>query len=182
MNKIKYILVMAMVFFMACDMMAQKSSLNKLTKKYEKTEGFTFKEITAEDIDLDLSDDNARGIIYSLENLDVIRIIRTDEDNPKYIKSVALKEKVNKILKEEAYEQLILVRDGDEKLGVYIRKKENGNVTDVAVTVFDEDDLMLVYVRGDFDMSKVGGLKNLSYLESLKNGNCEDKSGMDNPQ
>ncbi len=173
---------MAMVFAMACDMMAQRSSLNKLTRKYEKVEGFTFKEITAEDIDLDLSDDDAQGIMYSLENLDVIRIIKTDEDNPKYTKSVALKEKVNEILKTEAYEQLILVQDGDEKLGVFIRKKENGNVTDVAVTVFDDEELMLVYVRGDFDMSKVGGLQNLSYLESLKNGNCEDKSGMDNPE
>jgi hypothetical protein len=179
MNKTKYLLVLAMALVMAGSAAAQKSAFHKLSKKYARMEGFTYKEITSEDINLDLSSDDASGIRYALDNLDYIRIIKTDKENPDLNQAKLLMEKVNSIIEEENFERLIMVRDGAEQVGMYMRKDGDGHVTDGVLSIAEEDEVALIYVRGDFDMSMVGGLKNLSYLQSLGK---ETTGAMDSPE
>jgi len=182
MKHYRYILILAMAFLMAGSVMAQKSALHKLSKKYAKMEGFTYKEVTASDIDLDLSSDDASGISYALDNLDYVRIIKTDDENPDAAQAEVLREKVNQIIKEENYERLILVKDGQEQVGMYMRKDDDGHVTDGVLSIAEEGEMALIYVKGNFDMSKVGGLKNLSYLQSLGKETTGAMNGMDSPE
>ena len=175
----KYILLLTMALFLAGSIMAQKSALHKLSRKYAKMAGFTYKEILPQDINLDLSSDDAAGIRYALDNLDYVRIIKTDEENPDLKQAQSLMENVNEIIREEDFDQLILVKDGEEQVGMYMRKNDKGHVTDGVLAIAEEGEVALIYVRGDFDMSKVGGLKNLSYLQNLGK---ETSGAMDNPQ
>jgi hypothetical protein len=179
MKNLKYILFLTIALFMTGSVMAQKSALHKLSKKYAKMEGFTYKEILPQDIDLDLSSDDAAGMRYALDNLNYVRIIKTDEENPDLKQAQSLMDDVNKIINDEDYDQLIMVQDGDEQVGMYMRKNEKGNVTDGVLAIAEEDEVALIYVRGDFDMSKVGGLNNLSYLKNL---GTETTGAMDNPE
>jgi len=182
MKNLKYTFILVMAFAMASSVMAQKSALHKLSKKYSKMEGFTYKEITAEDINIDLGSDDASGVRYALDNLDYVRIIKTDDDNPNAEQASILKNKVNDIIKAESFERLIMVQDGDEQVGLYMRKNDNGNVTDGVLSIAEEGEMALIYVKGDFDMSQVGGLKNLSYLQSLGKETTGAMEGMDDPE
>ena len=179
MNKIKYLLVLVIALAVTGSAVAQKSAFHKLSKKYAKMEGFTYKEIISEDISLDLSSDDASGIRYALDNLDYVRIIKTDEENPDLQQAKLLMEEVNSIIEEENFERLIMVRDGAEQVGMYMRKDDQGHVTDGVLSIAEEDEVALIYVKGNFDMSKVGGLKNLSYLQSLGK---ETTGAMDSPE
>ena len=182
MKIVRYTLILALAFAMAGTVLGQKSALHKLSKKYAKMEGFTFKEITSEDIDIDVSSDDAQGVKYALDNLDYIRIIKTDDDNPDTEQSAILVEKVNEIIKAESFERLIMVRDGSEQVGLYMKKNDSGNVTDGVLTIAEEGETALIYVKGEFDMSKVGGLNNLSYLQSLGQETTGAMEGMDGPE
>jgi hypothetical protein len=179
MKNLKYILLLTIALFLAGSVAAQKSALHKLSKKYAKKEGFTFKEILPQDINLDLRSDDAAGIRYALDNLNYVRIIKTDDENPDLKQAQVLMDEVNKIIKEEDYDQLIMVKDGEEQVGMYMRKNDKGHVTDGVLAIAEEDEVAFIYVRGDFDMSKVGGLKNLNYLQNLGK---ETSGAMDNPE
>jgi hypothetical protein len=145
-------IMLAVVTMTAC---AQRSPVEKFIKKQKKVDG-----ISMQEIDLKSEEFTAQfqvegdEIEEMMEQLEVIRILSSDSAASSSVRETFIS-KAKQALSSEDYNVLVNVQTDDEDdVGIYTRSINNDRIGEVVVLVGESDDVFMIYIKGDIDMSK----------------------------
>jgi hypothetical protein len=143
-------------FIMAVFMMtayAQKSPVEKFIKKQSKSSGFAVQEIdvSSEEFtaNFQIGGDDAEEILSQIE---VIRILSSDSTATAASKADFLK-KAHAALGNDSYTELAVVKSDGDDVGLYANMMDNGLIREMVVLIGGGESAMMVYMKGELDMS-----------------------------
>lgn len=153
----KTMLSLAIALFFAIASNAQDFS------KYESLEGVTsikvnkamFKLMSKLNIEVD--DKETQEMINMIQNIEGIQVLTTAD--PTHQKSLASDAK--KFISSNKLDELMRVNEGNKTVEFYIRDKPNSSLVEqLFMHVNDEGESVLIFIKGNIDMSKIGALVN----------------------
>jgi hypothetical protein len=133
----------------------QTDPVSSVFEKYAGTEGFTTVNITGDMLRMLGKLDPENKDFGELSKLEEIKIL-TQEDRS-VNKDLDFHDEIYSRLNKELYKELMVVRDNDEKVNMLVRE-ENGTISEFLLIVSGMDENVLISIKGDIDMSKLGGL------------------------
>lgn len=158
------ILILILCPFLA---QSQSKSLEKLRASYKNTPNCFDLNLAGNflgmsDWILNANDDEeVQTLIRSINNLQLLTLPMGDEG----IDSKTLA-KLRKDMSKEAYEELVVIRDGKDNINMLIKEKD-GIISSLVMLIEDKEDLTILDFSGAID------LKNLSLLASKVNVDAE---------
>jgi len=145
-------------------LIAQKSPIDKLFKKYYGKEGFTTVLVNEEMFEIIAKMEKSEGEIEgALGKIERVRIIAQEDENQQ-IEGVNFMEELKGVEFEE-YKELVMVRESDQEVLV-LAKEANGKLAELLVLVGGEENV-LVSVEGKFTMDDLEALSELEGLDTL---------------
>lgn len=151
------------VIFMASGMMAQNKLLGVI-EEYSDLEKSDYVKVNAEDIELDADTDDK--IAYLINSLETIRVLEIEKDKKA---SAALYQKAIKILSMEPFTEIISVKSEDETVKVFVNQEGDDRILESALLVKEGKSATIIYMKGDFNLSKIGGFGHVLSGEMMKN-------------
>lgn len=146
---------------------AQNRAVDKLFEKYGGKEGFTTVVITKHMFSLfnqveTTADDEYMNMI---KNLDNIRILSAPGQAASGINFFS---EMRDALPEKEYEELMLIREGDEDIRFLI-KKEKEQIAELLMIMSGPQDNVLISIRGIIDMETIAKLSRSMNIEGMEN-------------
>ena len=171
----KTTLTIIAIIFISLTTHAQNDAISKFFEKYQNDEDFTQVNITSRmfglftDMEVDSEEDQA--ILDAISKISSIKILTKEHTN----KGIALyKEAFSKLPKGE-FDELMSVKDGDEKMKFLI--KEKGNIiSELLMISGGHDEFFIVSIVGDIDLKQISKISSKMDIDGLKNiGKLRDK-------
>ena len=132
---------------------AQKSPVEKFIKKQSKSDAFAVQEIDVKSeeftANFQMGGDDAEEI---LSQIDVIKILTSDSTATSDDKADFLK-KAHAALGNDSYTELALVKSDGDDVGLYANLMDNGLIREMVVLIGGGESAMMVYMKGELDMS-----------------------------
>jgi hypothetical protein len=154
---------------------AQRSSVEKFVNKHSKKDGFSVQviDVGSEEFaaQFKIEGDEAS---QALEQLEVIKILSSDSTATAEDRD-AFCSKALEVLDDEDYAELLVVHaDDGEEVGMFANQMENGLIREIILMVNEEDETMMIYVKGEMDMSSLFSKKLIeSVMGDKKAAECE---------
>jgi len=145
-------IMLAVVTMTAC---AQRSPVEKFIKKQKKVDGISMQEIDLKSEEF-ASQFQVEGddIEEMMEQLEVIAILTSDSTASPSVRENFVSKAKNALDREE-YTVLVNVQTEDqEDVGIYTRPISDGLIGEMILLVGETDNVFMVYVKGEIDMSK----------------------------
>lgn len=142
---------------------AQKDPVNRLFDKYSGMDGYTTVFISSKMFSLiaDL-DPEDKELQKMMEGLNSIRILASEENSSK----VNFYDEVMKGLPLDKYEELMVVKDGEQDLKFLVRE-EKGRIAELLLVGGGGGENVLISIRGDIDMKNIGRIGDALDVEGL---------------
>ncbi len=150
----KNIIVLITMMAMPVLLFSQKESVEKFCKKYK--DGENTMHITLSGLGINLAaafsdDENSKKVINKIER---VRVLFTEDGNiinPQDYKSLM------KEMKNDDFEELIKIRDGNSNINILFLEKGN-TVTNIILTVDGDDGFILLELEGKLDWKDLQNL------------------------
>jgi len=161
-------IMLAVVTMTAC---AQRSPVEKFIKKQKKVDGISMQEIDLKSEEFAAQFQvEGEEIEEMMEQLEVIRILSSDSAASQSVRE-SFFSKAKNALGSDEYTVLVNVQtDDQDDVGIYTRQINDELIGEVVVLVAETDNVIMIYVKGEIDMSKtlssdiiakmIGGKKN----------------------
>lgn len=150
---------------------AAQSPADKLFDKYSEREGFTSVYITQHMFglfaDIETQEDED-GFVELVKNLNCIKIISVDEENPKLNTKVNFYDEIMKDFPEASFEELMVVKKKDQDIKFLIRKEGN-NIKELLMIAGGVEDNALISIQGDIDLKTISRLSKTMKIEGMEN-------------
>ena len=136
---------------------AQKSPVDKFLKKYDWDNGLVMKEMKPGSEEF--SDEfklNGQAISELLEKVEKLTIINGDSSSLPSTRN-AFYNDAFEVLKDDGYTNIVQVNSDDgDKVGIYTSLHKNGNIKEVVFLLLEENNLLMMVVKADLDLSELG--------------------------
>jgi len=165
-----FILILLAVFTITA--YAQKSPVEKFIKKQKKTEGISIQEIEpgSEEFNAEFQFEGEK-IENALAQLDIIKIISCDSASTTASARENFYSKAQVALQHEDYIEIVRVHsDDNEDVGFYSNQMENESIRELVLIVKEDYDVMMVYVKGEIDLSSFLTKELLTAMQKGKGG------------
>lgn len=149
---------------------AQKSPLEKFTKKYAFGEGITITEISPGSTDFSKAfGEEEIDLKEMLNQIEVIKIINCDNEMTSAATRETFYDKAVAAVNDKRYVVLANIHTDDEAFSVYTQEK-NGIIKEFAVLFKDGPDVGMIYVKGEIDLTNFDSKPFLSVLNYKNKG------------
>lgn len=135
---------------------AQRSPVDKFLKKYDFEQGITINEMKpgspefAEELKV-----KGEAIDKLLEKVEKLTIVKGDSaSNPLARKTFF--DEASAVLKNDMYTNIVHVNSDGEKICIYLSHHKSGNIREVVFLLLEEDNMLMMNVTADLDMSQLG--------------------------
>ena len=167
--KTKSFIVMLLTFMISVSAMSQKDPVDRIFDKYSGQEGYTTVYISSKMFSLfaeiDPDDQELQDMMNGLKS---IRILASDDSDESGGDGINFYKEVMKDLAVEKYEELMVVKDGNQDLKFLIRE-ENGKIVELLLVGGGDGDNVLISIRGNIDMKNIGKIGKALDVEGLEN-------------
>ena len=167
--KTKALIVMLLTFLISVSAMSQKDPVDRIFDKYSGQEGYTTVYISSKMFSLfaeiDPDDQELQDMMNGLKS---IRILASDDSDESGGDGINFYKEVMKDLAVEKYEELMVVKDGNQDLKFLIRE-ENGKIVELLLVGGGDGDNVLISIRGIIDMKNIGKIGKALDVEGLEN-------------
>ncbi len=167
--KTKAFIVMLLTFLISVSAMSQKDPVDRIFDKYSGQEGYTTVYISSKMFSLfaeiDPDDQELQDMMNGLKS---IRILASDDSDESGGDGINFYKEVMKDLAVEKYEELMVVKDGNQDLKFLIRE-ENGKIVELLLVGGGDGDNVLISIRGIIDMKNIGKIGKALDVEGLEN-------------
>jgi hypothetical protein len=149
----KNLIFLACLLFAGLQANAQSQGIDRFFEKYKSAEGKTNVQIEGDFIKFiaNFANDDENEVMKKITK---IRVLVMEEENPVQKSDY---DRLMSDMKSERFEELIKVRDGKDRVDIYV-KDESDIITDVAVLVNGEEDFVLLSIEGNLKMSDLKDL------------------------
>lgn len=173
--KTKALIVMLLTFMISASAISQKDPVDRIFDKYSGQEGFTTVYISSKMFSLFAEIDPDDQELQSMMNgLKSIRILASDDSDESGGEGINFYKEVMKDLAVEKYEELMVIKDGNQDLKFLIRE-ENGKIVELLLVGGGDGDNVLISIRGIIDMKNIGKIGKALDVEGLENLEKIDK-------
>jgi hypothetical protein len=157
---------------------AQEDAISKFFSKYEGREDFTTIYITSRMFGLIAQipeSEDEEDVMNVIRKLKGLKILTTDE----YAEKEHLYQEALKTLPKEGYDDLMVIKEGDEQIKFLISEKD-GKINEFLMLIGGNDNFFLMSMVGDLTLddisrlSKTMDIEGFNHLEKLKE-NKEDQ-------
>ena len=169
--KTKALIVMLLTFMISVSAISQKDPVDRIFDKYSGQEGYTTVYISSKMFSLfaeiDPDDQELQDMMNGLKS---IRILASDDSDESGGEGINFYKEVMKDLAVEKYEELMVIKDGNQDLKFLIRE-EDGRIVELLLVGGGDGDNVLISIRGIIDMkniSKIGKALNVEGLENIE--------------
>ncbi len=173
--KTKALILMLLTFMITVSAMSQKDPVDRIFDKYSGKEGFTTVYISSKMFSLfaeiDPDDQELQDMMNGLKS---IRILASDDDEESGGGGINFYKEVMKDLAVEKYEELMVIKDGNQDLKFLIRE-EDGKIVELLLVGGGDGDNVLISIRGIIDMKNIGKIGKALNVEGLENIEKIDK-------
>lgn len=167
--KTKALIVMLLTFIISVSAISQKDPVDRIFDKYSGQEGYTTVYISSKMFSLfaeiDPDDQELQDMMNGLKS---IRILASDDSDESGGDGINFYKEVMKDLAVEKYEELMVVKDGNQDLKFLIRE-ENGKIVELLLVGGGDGDNVLISIRGNIDMKNIGKIGKALDVEGLEN-------------
>jgi len=155
--------------------MAQDDAISRFFGKYEGREDFTTIYITSRMFGLIAQipeSEDEEDVMNIIRKLKGLKILTTDQ----YEGKNELYQEALKTLPKEGYDDLMVIKEGDEQIKFLISEKE-GKISEFLMLIGGNDDFFLMSMVGDLNLedisrlSKTMDIEGFNHLEKLKENN-----------
>jgi hypothetical protein len=151
----KRVIFVLFVCALAYIVKGQTDPVSAVFEKYAGTEGFTTVNITGDMLRMLAKLDPQNKDLREFSGLEEVKIL-TQEDG-RGSKDLNLHDEVYSKLDKSLYKELMVVKDNDENVNMLVRE-ENGTISEFLLIVSSIDDNVLIRIKGDIALSKLGEL------------------------
>ncbi|MEN8248535.1 MAG: DUF4252 domain-containing protein [Bacteroidota bacterium] len=154
---------------------AQNDAISKFFSKYEDDENFTQVTITARMFslfaDLDVEDQEDQELVDAISKVKGLRILAKDEIEKE--EAVKLYKEAFKLIPEDEYDELMMVKDKDANMKFLIQE-EGKIITELLMIMHSNNSFFLLTLVGDIDlkqiskMSKTMDIDGFEHLENIE--------------
>ena len=173
--KTKALILMLLTLMISVNAMSQKDPVDRIFDKYSGQEGFTTVYISSKMFSLfaeiDPDDQELQDMMNGLKS---IRILASDDDEESGGGGINFYKEVMKDLAVEKYEELMVIKDGNQDLKFLIRE-EDGKIVELLLVGGGDGDNVLISIRGIIDMKNIGKIGKALNVEGLENIEKIDK-------
>lgn len=172
MKKALFIILLAVLPFFA----GAQDFIDNLFSKYAGKENFTSIVISKDLLDFAFSFDKQDSAIEQLKGkISDLKILISN--GPKSELSEGFTSEIMSNINKNSYLSLMEILDGKNKVNFYV-KKENDKIVHLLLIAFEEDERVILSLKGKFSMKDLaeigrdshdGSLHHLSYLKDIKN-------------
>lgn len=185
-NKMKFFSgLFVITLFLTVTLANAQSPADALFDKYSGKEGFTTVYITPGMFELfaemDTPEDDS-SFVKIAKTLKSIKILSLENDSIRKSEGIDFFDEIMNDFPESVYEELMVVRDEDQRVNFYVRR--NGNkIAELLMVVGGNDDNALISIQGNIDLKSVAklsrtmnihGMENLKKMENEKNHDHHD--------
>jgi hypothetical protein len=172
MKKLCFLILCIFLIFPA---MAQEDAISKFFGKYEGREDFTTIYITSRMFGLIAQipeSEDEEDVMNIIRKLKGLKIITTDE----YTGKNQLYQEALKILPKEGYDDLMVIKEGNEQIKFLISEKD-GKINEFLMLIGGDDNFFLMSMVGDLNLkdisrlSKTMDIEGFNHLDKLKENN-----------
>lgn len=142
-------------------LLAQQSKSDKLFEKYSEKTGFYY--LSMETNMFSMIDEEDTG---SESQIVYLKMLTYKEGENTSKEASKIYGEFKKAFDRDVYKGLIDVNSSGEKVDMMVRK-ENGQVSELVILLFDDTETKLIKATGNFDMKKLASLKQLESCERL---------------
>ena len=155
-------------------LMAQESGLNDFFDKYSGKEGYSSIYITRHMFELFAKADKQsqdQELDRITSNLDGIKIL-TKKPNQGGMSDQAFLNELNKLLPRNTYKELMVIRDGGQKITFLIREKGD-RIAELVMQMHGDDETGIIFMEGDMTLQQISQLsesmeiKGFEHLEKV---------------
>lgn len=174
----KKLILIPIIIFSAQWASAQEDAISKFFNKYSEDEKFTniyiskrmfsmFSEIPA--------DENEKEVMEAINSLEGLRILSSDS-----VDGVKLYNEAFKTLNAKSFEELMVIRDGNQQLKFLIRESD-GKIRELLMLSGEEKSFFILSIIGNIDLKQISKLsktmdvKGMENLENLKDDKTRKK-------
>jgi len=167
--KTKALITMVLTFMISVSAISQKDPVDRIFDKYSGQEGYTTVFISSKMFSLfaemDPDDQELQNMMNGLKS---IRILASDDEMESGGNGINFYKEVMKDLAVEKYEELMVVKDGNQDLKFLIRE-EKGMIVELLLVGGGDGDNVLISIRGIIDMKNIGKIGKALNVEGLEN-------------
>jgi len=167
--KTKTLILMLLTLMISVSAMSQKDPVDRIFDKYSGQEGYTTVYISSKMFSLfaeiDPDDQELQDMMNGLKS---IRILASDDSDESVGEGINFYKEVMKDLAVEKYEELMVVKDGNQDLKFLIRE-ESGKIVELLLVGGGDGDNVLISIRGIIDMKNIGKIGKALDVEGLEN-------------
>jgi hypothetical protein len=155
-------------------MVSAQTAIDKLYERYAGEEGFTSINISPDMFnmlsDMDMGDSSgevkeAQNVMHQLKGLKMLVYEPESGEISDFVKEV------KDMIPSSEYSELMSVDSDDSMVKFLVKKNKNGNVSELLMLVYEEDEAVIMSMTGDIDMktiSEIGRSLNMDGLENLE--------------
>lgn len=151
--------------------MNAQSIIDKYYDKYSGADGFTsvyiskymFEMFAENQENLDMEDE----IEEIISQLDGIKILLTDDDATTKA-PINLYNEVMKQLPSSSYKEIMVVKEGDQNVNMYV-KEDKGKVVELLMVIGGGDENILMSIQGNIDMKNISKLAKSMNIQGMEN-------------
>lgn len=169
----KKLIILSLLIMASQALHAQEDAITKFFNKYAENENFTNIYISQKmftmfsDIPVDENEQEVKEVINSLEGL---RILSSDHVNGK-----KLYEEAYKTLNAKSFEELMVIRDGNQELKFLVRESQ-GKIRELLMLSGEENSFFILSLIGDIDLKQISKLSKTMNVKGMENlENLEEK-------
>jgi hypothetical protein len=155
---------------------AQKSPLEKVINKYGEKDGISTQvfEPGSEEFQ-DQFKMQGEAVNKALDKIEVLKVINVDTKETSLTTYNKFYGKVLSALEDERYAELMKINsDNGEYVSIHMNQDENGSVNELVAIIIQEEEFIMVYVKGVMDMSNLNiGELISSFVKNKKDKDCE---------
>jgi len=161
----KTIIVLSLLLFCTVQGMAQSDAISKYFSKYVDDPQFTVVHISGKMFELisELPDDDEdRDLKRQIDNLKGLRILSADSVN-----GVRLYKEIYTKLNVSGYEELMIVREGDQEFKFLIKEK-NRVISELLMLSGQKDSFFMLSLIGTIDLKSISKLSKAVKIDGLE--------------
>lgn len=172
MKKIVLTLITMAVIMASSGLMAQ-TAIDGLYSKYAGEKGVTSINISPEMFsmlsswDMDDSADQAKDAQNVMEQLSGLKMLVYEADETQT--NEALMQEVRDLSKVQGFSEMMSVDSEDEIVKFLVKKGKDGKVAEMLMIVLGEDEVVIMSMTGNLDMSTISGISKSLDIDGLDN-------------
>lgn len=168
----KKVLLLALIGLLSGSAFAQNDAITKHFGQYWEDKDFTTVHLTRRMFEIVAEipvEEDEEEILSVIRTLDGMRMIATEKNGRRFYNDAVAK------LKKERYEELMIVRDGDQHIQFMILEEASGKISELVLVGIDSEgseDFFLMTLTGDIDLKQIAKLSStldIDGLEELEN-------------